>query len=141
MGFMWINKDVKVNCEKNSRNGKRFTLVDNKYGEAHDFCASTEIIKHLLDKGFESVSYYIDDLVEEKFKKEQDERKWVEHVFFVKKADAPYILNKLDASDHVKHWEVSENIIFKDDGLVRIDYTADKQILCQFGDGVVVDLD
>ena len=141
MGFMWINKDVKVNCEKNYKNDKRFTLVDNKFGEAYDFGLSTDVLKHLLEKGYTTVENYLDELVEEKFKKEQDERKWVEHVFYVKKADAPYIINKMDASDHVKKWEVSEESIFKDAGLVRIDYTADKQILCQFGDGVVVDLD
>jgi hypothetical protein len=141
MGFMWINKNVKVNCEKNYKDDKRLTLVDNKWGEAHDFSLSTDVLKYLLEKGFTGVENYIDELVAEKFKKEQEERKWVEHVFYVKKDDAPYILNKLDASDHVKHWEVTEEIIFKDAGLVRIDYTADKQILQQFGDGVVVDLD
>ena len=140
MGFMWINKNVKVNCDKNYKNEKRLTLVDNRYGEAHDFSASDEVLKYLLDAGFTGVEHYIDELVEAKFKKEQEDRKWVEHVFYIKKADAPYIINKLDASDHVKKWEVSEESIFKDMGLVRIDYTADKQILCQFGDGVVVDL-
>ena len=141
MGFMWINKKVTVNCKKNHDNDKRLTLVDNKFGEVHDFSVSAELLKYLLDEGFIGVSNYIDEQVEEKFKKEQEERKWVEHVFYVKKAEAPYILNKMDASDHVKQWEVSEESIFKDAGLVRIDYTADKQILCQFGDGVVVDLD
>lgn len=141
MGFMWINKNVKVNCDKNYKNDKRLTLVDNKLGEAHDFCASTEVLEYLLENGFYGVERYIDELVEAKFKKEQEERKWVDHVFYIKKDDAPYIINKLDASDHVKKWEVSEGGIFKDIGLVRIDYTADKQILQQFGDGVVVDLD
>ena len=141
MGFMWINKDVKVNCEKNYRNDKRLTLVDNKWGEAHDFSLSSELLKYLMDKGFDGVSNYIDEQVEEKFKKEQEERKWVEHVFYVKKSDAPYIINKMDASEHVKRWSVDEESLFKDAGMVRIDYTADKQILHQASDGVVIDLD
>ena len=140
MGFMWINKDVKVNCEKNYKNDKRFTLVDNKWGETYDFCTSGEVLRYLLEKGFDGVSNYIDELVEEKFNKEQEERKWVEHVFYVKKAEDPYILNKMDASEHVKSWEVSEESIFKDAGMVRIDYTADKQILHQEGDGIVIEL-
>jgi len=140
MGFMWFHKDVKVNCDKNYKNEKRLTLVDNKYGEAHDFELSGDLLKYLLDKGFYGVSNYIDEQVEKKFNEEQENRKWVDHVFYIKKADAPYIINQLDASDHVKKWEVSEESMFKDMELVRIDYTADKQILCQFGDGVVVDL-
>ena len=140
MGFKWIHKDVKVNCDKNYKKNKRLTLVDNKFGEAHDFGLSAELLKYLLDEGFTGVSSYIDELVEAKFKKEQEDRKWVDHVFYIKKSDAPYIINQLDASNHVKKWEVSEESIFKDMGLVRIDYTADKQILQQFGDGVVVDL-
>ena len=49
MGFMWINKNVKVNCEKNYKDDKRLTLVDNKWGEAHDFSLSTDLLKYLLE--------------------------------------------------------------------------------------------
>ena len=140
MGIMWINKDVKVTCEKNYRNDKRFTLVDNKWGEASDFCDSGEVLRYLLEKGFDDVSNYIDELVAEKFKREQEERKWREFAFFVKKSDAPYILNKLDASDNVKQWEVMDDTVFKEDGMVRIDYTADKQILFQNPDGIVIEV-
>ena len=139
MGFMWINKNVKVNCEKNYKDDKRLTLVDNKWGEAHDFSLSTDVLKYLLEKGFTGVENYIDELVAEKFKKEQENRKWREFAFFVKKSDAPYIINKLDASDNVKQWEVRDDTVFKDDGMVRIDYTAAKQILFQTPDGVVID--
>lgn len=140
MGFMWINKDVKVNCEKNYKNDKRLTLVDNKWGEAHDFSVSTDVLKYLLTEGFTGVSNYIDELVAEKLNKEQEKRKWREYAFYVKKADAPYILNKLDSSENVNKWEVSEESLFKDEGMVRIDYTADKQILFQTPDGVVIEV-
>ena len=135
-----FGKKVTVNCKKNYSNDRRLTLVDNKYGEAHDFSLSTDVLKYLLEKGFDGVSNYIDELVSEKFNKEQENRKWREFAFFVKKSDAPYIINKLDASDNVKQWEVLDDTVFKEDGMVRIDYTADKQILFQTPDGVVIEL-
>lgn len=140
MGFMWINKTVKVNCKKNYDNDKRLTLVDNRYGEAHDFSVSTDVLKYLLDAGFTGVENYINELVEKKFGEEQEKRKWREYVFYVKKADGPYILNKLDASDHVRTWDVTEESTFQDEGMVRINYTADKQILHQEADGIAIDL-
>ena len=135
-----FGKKVTVNCKKNYSNDRRLTLVDNKYGEAHDFSLSTDVLKYLLEKGFDGVSNYIDELVAEKFNKERENRKWREFAFFVKKSDAPYIINKLDASDNVKQWEVLDDTVFKEDGMVRIDYTADKQILFQTPDGVVIEL-
>ena len=135
-----FGKKVTVNCKKNYSNDRRLTLVDNKYGEAHDFSLSTDVLKYLLEKGFDGVSNYIDELVADKFNKKQENRKWREFAFFVKKSDAPYIINKLDASDNVKQWEVLDDTVFKEDGMVRIDYTADKQILFQTPDGVVIEL-
>ena len=73
--MMWTNKTVKVNCGKNYRNDKRLTLVDNKFGEAHDFELSSDLLKYLLDEGFTGVENYIDELVAEKFNKEQENRK------------------------------------------------------------------
>lgn len=140
MGFMWTNNTVKVNCKKNYKNDKRLTLVDNRYGEAHDFSLSTDVLKYLLDAGFTGVSNYIDELVEKKFEDEQEKRKWREYVFYVKKDDGPYILNKLDASEHVRTWDVTEESTFQDEGMVRINYTADKQILRQENDGIAIDL-
>jgi len=140
MGFMWINKDVKVNCKKNHDNGNRLTLVDNKYGEAHDFSVSTDVLKYLLDEGFAGVENYIAELVEKKFEEEQEERKWKTYNFFVKKCDAPYIINRIDPSEHVKSWEICDGGMFKDEGMVEIEYVADKQILHQEADGIVIDL-
>lgn len=139
MGFMWINKTVKVNCKKNHDNGRRLTLVDNKYGEAHDFSLSTDVLKYLLDEGFTGVENYIDELVEKKFGDEQEKRKWQKYYFYVKKCDAPYIINKIGSSEHMKSWEISEGM-FKDEGMVRIEYVADKQILHQEKDGIVIEL-
>ena len=139
MGFMWINKTVKVNCKKNHDNDKRLTLVDNKYGEAHDFSLSTDVLKYLLDEGFSGVENYIDELVEKKFGEEQEKRKWRTYNFYVKTSNAPYIVNKIDSSEHVKSWEISSDM-FKDEGMVRIEYVADKQILHQEADGIAIDL-
>ena len=139
MGFMWINKTVKVNCKKNHDNDKRLTLVDNKYGEAHDFSLSTDVLKYLLDEGFTGVENYIDELVEKKFGEEQEKRKWRTYNFYVKTSNAPYIVNKIDSSEHVKSWEISSDM-FKDEGMVRIEYVADKQVLHQESDGIAIDL-
>ena len=140
MGFMWINKTVKVNCEKNYKNDKRLTLVDNKYGEAHDFSVSTDLLKYLLDAGFTGVENYIDELVEKKFEDEQEKRKWRTYYFYVKKCNAPFIINRMDSSEHVKSWEIHDNGMFTDEGMVEIEYVADKQILHQKKDGIVIEL-
>lgn len=139
MGFMWINKNVKVNCKENYKNDKRLTLVDNRYGEAHDFSVSTDVLKYLLDAGFTGVENYIDELVEKKFGEEQEKRKWRTYNFYVKKSNAPYIVNKIDSSEHVKSWEISSDM-FQDEGMVMIEYVADKQILHQEADGIAIDL-
>ena len=140
MGFMWINKNVTVNCEKNYKNDKRLTLVDNRYGEAHDFGLSTDVLKYLLDEGFSGVENYIDELVEKKFGEEQEKRKWRTYNFYVKKCSAPYIVNKIDSSEHVKSWEIHDDGMLKDEGMVEIEYVADKQLLHQESDGIAIDL-
>ena len=139
MGFMWINKTVKVNCKKNYDNDKRLTLVDNKYGEAHDFSVSTDVLKYLLDEGFDGVTNYVNELVEKKFEDEKKKRKWRTYHFYVKKCYAPYIINRIDSSEHLKSWEIEEGM-FQEDGMVRIEYVADKQILHQEADGIAIDL-
>jgi hypothetical protein len=140
MGFMWTNKNVKVNCKNNYDNGRRLTLVDNKYGEAHDFITSTDVLKYLLDEGFDGVTNYVNELVEKKFEDEQEKRKWRTYYFYVKKCNAPYIINKIDSSEHVKSksWEIHNDGLFKEEGMVRIEYVADKQILHQDGNEVVI---
>lgn len=139
MGFIW-NETVKVNCKKNRENDKRLTLVDNKYGEAHDFGLSTDLLKYLLDAGFTGVENYIDELVEKKFEDEKEKRKWLTYNFYVKKCDAPYIINRIDSSEHVKSWEIHDDGMFTDEGMVEIEYVADKQILHQEADGIVIDI-
>ena len=139
MGFMW-NKTVKVNCKKNYDNDRRLTLVDNRYGEAHDFSLSTDVLRYLLDAGFTGVSNYIDELVEKKFEDEKEKRKWRTFNFYVKKCNAPYIINRMDSSEHVKSWEICDDGMFKEEGMVRIEYVADKRVLIQEGDGIAIDL-
>ena len=139
MGFMWNNKKVVVNCKKNYDNGNRLTLVDNKYGVAHDFSVSTDVLKYLLEQGLAGVTNYVSELVEKKFEEEQEKRKWRTFNFYVKTSNAPYIVNKIDSSEHVKSWDISSDM-FKDEGMVMIEYDADKQILHQDDDGIVIDL-
>ena len=136
--MMW-NK-VTVNCKKNCDNGFRFTLVDNKNGWADDFRISTEILQYFMDNGFSCVDKYVNDLVEKKLNEEKENRKWKTYTFFVKKSEAPYIINRIDSSEHVKSWKISDNDTFESEGMVMMTYEADKQILRQEVDGVVIEL-
>ena len=136
--MLW-NK-VTVNCKKNYENDLRFTLVDNKKGLADDFRNSTEILKYFIDNGFSCVYKYVDDLVAKKLNEEKENRKWRTYTFFVKKSEAPYIINRMDSSEHVKSWKISDNDTFESEGMVMMTYEADKQILRQEIDGVVIEL-
>lgn len=139
MGFMWTNKKVTVNCKKNYENHKWLTLVDNKYGEAHDFSVSTDVLKYLLDEGFDGAINYVNELVEKKFEDEKKKRKWRTYHFYVKKCWATFIINRIDSSEHVKSWEIFDDGMFKDEGMVKIEYVADKQILYQeFGPEITI---
>ena len=135
---MWDK--VTVNCKKNCDKGLRFTLVDNRKVWADDFRNSTEILKYLNDNGFLGVDKYVDDLVGKKLNEEMEKRKWKTYTFFVKKSEAPYIINRIDSSEHVKDWRIHGDDRFESEGMVMITYEADKQILHQEVDGVVIDL-
>ena len=136
--MLW-NK-VTVNCKKNYENDLRFTLVDNKKGWADDFRNSTEILKYFIDNGFSCVYKYVDDLVAKKLNEEKENRKWRTYTFFVKKSEAPYIINRIDSSEHVKDWRIHDDDRFESEGMVMMEYDADKQILHQEVDGVVIEL-
>ena len=136
--MLW-NK-VTVNCKKNYENDLRFTLVDNKKGWADDFRNSTEILKYFIDNGFSCVYKYVDDLVAKKLNEEKEKLKWRTYTFFVKKSEAPYIINRIDSSEHVKDWRIHNDDRFESEGMVMITYEADKQILHQEIDGVVIEL-
>lgn len=136
--MLW-NK-VTVNCKKNYENDLRFTLVDNKKGWADDFKNSTEILKYFMDNGFSCVYKYVDDLVAKKLNEEKENRKWRTYTFFVKKSEAPYIINRIDSSEHVKDWRIHNDDRFESEGMVMMTYEADKQILHQEVDGVVIEL-
>lgn len=141
MGFLRNNNNkVTVNCKKNYENDLRFTLVDNKKGWADDFRNSTEILKYFKDNGFSCVDKYVDDLVAKKLNEEMKNRKWKKYTFFVKKSEAPYIINRIDSSEHVKDWRIHDDDRFESEGMVMMEYVADKQILHQEVDGVVIEL-
>ena len=135
---MWDK--VTVNCKKNYDKGLRFTLVDNRKVWADDFRNSTEILKYLNDNGFLGVDKYVDDFVAKKLNEEMENRKWKTYTFFVKKSEAPYIINRIDSSEHIKSWKISDDDTFESEGMVMMEYVADKQILNQTIDGVVIEL-
>ena len=135
---MWDK--VTVNCKKNYDKGLRFTLVDNRKVWADDFRNSTEILKYLNDNGFLGVDKYVDDLVGKKLNEEKEKLKWKTYTFFVKKSEAPYIINRIDSSEHVKDWRIHDDDRFESEGMVMMTYEADKQILHQEVDGVVIEL-
>ena len=136
--MMW-NK-VNVNCKKNYSTDTILTLADNKHEVAHDFRNATEILKYFKDEGFIFVNKYVDDLIEENLNGKKENRKWRTYTFFVNKSEVPYIINKIDSSEHVKRWKIYDDDTFKSEGLVMMDYDADKQILHQKHDGVVIEL-
>lgn len=135
---MWDK--VTVNCKKNYDKGLRFTLVDNRKVWADDFRNSTEIFQYFMDNGFTCVDNYVNDLVEKTLNEEKENRKWKTYTFFVKKSEAPYIINRIDSSEHVKSWKISDDDTFESEGMVMMTYEADKPILRQEVDGVVIDL-
>ena len=71
---------------------------------------------------------------------EKENRKWKTYTFFLKKSESPYIINKIDSSEHIKSWKISDDDTFESEGMVMITYEADKQILRQEVDGVVIEL-
>ena len=135
---MWDK--VTVNCKKNYENDLRFTLVDNYSGVALDFKRSIDILDYFMEDELSPVKFYVDKLVEKRFNEEKENRKWKTYTFFLKKSEAPYIINRIDSSEHVKHWRIHDDDRFECEGMVIMTYAADKQILRQEVDGVVIEL-
>ena len=141
MGFLRNNNNkVTVNCKKNYENDLRFTLVDNYSGVALDFKRSIDILDYFMEDELSPVKFYVNRLVGKKLNEEMENRKWRTYTFFVKKSEAPYIINRIDSSEHVKDWRIHDDDRFESDGMVMITYEADKQILRQEVDGVVIEL-
>ena len=144
MGFLSNNNDVKVDFKKKYINGIRFTLVDNSTGVAQDFWSSYEILQYF------GVDKYVDDLVAKKLNEalkilnnvndEKENCKWNTYTFFVKKSEAPYIINRIDSSEHVRVWRIQGDNRLESEGMIMLEYVADKPILRQEVDGVVIDL-
>lgn len=141
MGFLRNNNNkVTVNCEKNYDNDLRFTLVDNYSGVALDFKRSTDILDYFMEDELSPVKFYVNRLVAKNLNEEMEKRKWKTYTFFVKKSEAPYIINRIDSSEHVKDWRIHGDDRFESEGMVMMTYEADKQILHQEIDGVVIEL-
>ena len=141
MGFLRNNNNkVTVNCKKNYENDLRFTLVDNYSGVALDFKRSIDILDYFMEDELSPVKFYVNRLVGKKLNEEMENRKWRTYTFFVKKSEAPYIINRIDSSEHVKDWRIHDDDRFESEGMVMITYEADKQILRQEVDGVVIEL-
>ena len=141
MGFLRNNNNkVTVNCKKNFENDLRFTLVDNYSGVALDFKRSIDILDYFMEDELSPVKFYVNRLVGKKLNEEMEKRKWRTYTFFVKKSEAPYIINRIDSSEHVKDWRIHGDDRFESEGMVMITYEADKQILRQEVDGVVIEL-
>ena len=141
MGFMRNNNNkVNVNCKKNFENDLRFTLVDNYSGVALDFKRSIDILDYFMEDELSPVKFYVNSLVGKKLNEEKEKRKWKTYTFFVKKSEAPYIINRIDSSEHVKDWRIHNDDRFESEGMVMMEYDADKQILHQEVDGVVIEL-
>ena len=141
MGFLRNNNNkVTVNCKKNDENDLRFTLVDNYSGVALDFKRSIDILDYFMEDELSPVKFYVNRLVAKNLNEEMEKRKWRTYTFFVKKSEAPYIINRIDSSEHVKDWRIHDDDRFESEGMVMITYEADKQILRQEVDGVVIEL-
>ena len=131
-----FSKKVKVDCTKNAKAGMIFTLVDNEAGSAKEFINSGCVLEYLVDN-FGKAKKKLDELVKEK---EKEDTKWKTYKFFINKKIAPFTLNQFTSSPHVKEWEASNSGLFEEEGMVVVEYVADKQILFQTPDGVAVEL-
>ena len=140
MGFLKNNNNVTVNCKKNFENDIYYTLVDNHSGVALDFKRFTDILDYFMEDELSPVKFYVNRLVGKKLNEEKENRKWRTYTFFVKKREAPYIINRIDSSEHVKDWRIHDDDRFESEGMVMMEYEADKQILRQEVDGIVIDL-
>ena len=98
------------------------------------------MVEHLVEK-YDYAKEYIENLVnqkmEEKLEEKEKERQRKSFVFYLDRKVAPTFLNLIDASEYSYSWNVMNDGIFEKDGLVRIEYDADRQLLFQTKDGVI----
>lgn len=135
MGLRFVNKDsVVVDCYGNRHSRKTWTLVNNVTGEVHDFGSALNVVEHMKEANLD-VEAYIAKLVDG----EKERRKFKNWAFFLRREIAPAIVNRLDASEHVSEWEIKpiDTLSSKDTTIIRLNYTADKQMLFQDGEDVV----
>lgn len=136
MGLRFVNRDsVVVDCYGNRHGRKLWTLVNNVTGEVQDFGSALDVVMRMKEANPEVVGAYIGELVDG----EKERRKFKNWAFFLRREIAPAIVNRLDASEHVSEWEIKpiDTLSSKDTTIIRLNYTADKQMLFQDGEDVV----
>ena len=139
MGLKFVDKgSVVVDCRVAKSNGMQWTLVNNTTAERINCMNGCDAVEKLRDACI-SVQNYLDDLRKDgKREKEKDDGHSV-RVCYVSIDDAPAFLNLLDASEHVSEWHAERNdmLSYGEHRIVRLEYTADRQLLFQEGNKVV----
>lgn len=139
MGLKFVDKgSVVVDCRAARHNSMQWTLVNNFTAERTDCMNGCDAVEKLRD-ACTSVQEYLDKLRKDgEREKEKDDGHSV-RVCYVSIDDAPAFLNLLDASEHVSEWHAERNdmLSYGEHCIVRIEYTADRQLLFQEGGKVV----
>lgn len=136
----WFNKrKVTIDTKKESNIGHIWTLIDNVDCVVKKFCNSRYVVQYLYDDSFDAKEW-IDEKVQYEVSKELEKReseKFNKHfTFFLNKDVAPLIINKMDAMECVKKWEIKQSEVLPD--MVVVKYDASKQVLFQTSNGVVL---
>ena len=136
MGLKFVkNGSVVVDCYAARHNSMKWTLVNNLTAERIDCMDGCDAVEKLRG-ACASVQEYLDKM---KTGEQEKDDGYSKRACFVDVDDAPAFLNLLDASDHVKEWNAKQidALSHGERGIVRIDYTSDRQLLFQEGDKVV----
>lgn len=131
----WFKKS-----KKDKKDIPYFTLVVNDTEKSINFWRSDAVVEHLVEK-YDYAKEYIENLVNQKLEEKEEakekERLRKSFVFYLDRKVAPTFLNLIDASEHSYSWKAMNDDLFEKDGLVRIEYDADRQLLFQTKNGVI----
>jgi hypothetical protein len=133
---MWFSKKTTVDCGRYNKDGFAFTLVTNSNGQAVPFVNSARLFEYLVDT-FPLAQGELKNRMSEICEKEGS-NKWRTYKFYASRDVGPLLINQFDGSSHVKNWKVHDSNAFGKNDMVVIEYVADKQILFQTSDGVLV---
>ena len=139
-----VERRLKMSWFKKIKKSKKdipcFTLVDNDTKKSINFWRSDAVVEHLVKK-YDYAKEYIENLVnqklEEKEKAKDKESQRKSFIFYLDRKVAAPFLNLIDASEYSYSWNVKDGGVFEKDGLVRIEYDADRQLLFQTKAGVI----